>query len=277
MLVLEIKKLFKRKQYVIMLFIMCTVVCLDLLVKCKYFYGQGVANVFPAYQLVILESAYMSRFGIFFAMFLPLMVGFMGVDSHVCDVKDGIDSCIMTRVNRIQYLKNKAKALFLVVFATVGVVLLVGVLLVIVVFPLYGYKLNGGQLPEVIIDKAWYDGYFLGYLKYRMPYVGLFIFIILRSLYAGVLALFGFGVSLCVPRMKYISIAAPFVVYTGAEMLQLLAEKYLGIVLPFIGTTYPLQTYPHVSFGSYIMPFVLFLGLFIVTFSIGVGIKREDL
>lgn len=275
MLVLEIKKLIKRKEYRIMLLIMWVVVCLDFLAKCKYFYGQGISNVFPAYQLAILEPAYMSRFGVFFAMFLPLIVGFMGVDSHVCDVKKGINTCIMTRINRIKYLKNKAKALFFVVFITVEIVLIVGVFLTIITFPLYGYNLNGGQLPDIIVDKAWYEGLFLGYFKYKMPYVGLMIFITIRSIYAGVFALFGYGVSLCIPHVKYISIAAPFIVYTGTEMFQLLAEKYLGVELPFLGTTYPLQTYPRVNFLSFLLPFALFVGLFLVTFSIGT--RREDL
>lgn len=279
MLGIEIKKLIKRREYKFIFILMFLGAVLDFAVLCYNFYGESLSSVFPAYIMTVLYNVSRSPFRLVFVLYLPLCVGFMGVDTYLCDRQDGINNYILTRCNRKKYIWNKALAIYIVTMLSVISVILINLLLAVSTFPVYGYDFGHiGQLPELLVLNN--NSGFLDSLEIEKPYAGFLIFAVLRGVYAGLLALLAYGISLVIKINKYIVIASAFIVCEGIGVLGNLIRKItekLGTAITFqnFDMELPLVIYPDVTLLEYATPylFVLLLGIGLIF----IGSRKEEL
>lgn len=279
MLNIEIKKLIKRREYKFIFILMFMGAVLDFAVLCYNFYGKSLSSVFSAYSMTVLYNVSRSPFRLVFGLYLPLCVGFMGADTYLCDRQDGINNYILTRCNRKKYIWNKALAIYIVTMLSVISIILINLLLAVITFPVYGYRLDElGQLPELIVLGE--HGGFLDSLQIEKPYAGFLMFAVLRGVFAGLLALLAYGISLVIKINKYIVIASAFIVYEGIGVLGNIVGRItekLGHTIAFqnFNMELPLTIYPDVTFFEYATPylFVLLLGIGLIF----IGSRKEEL
>lgn len=279
MLGIEIKKLIKRREYKFIFILMFMGAVLDFAVLCYNFYGKPLSSVFPAYCMTVLYNVSRSPFRLVFVLYLPLCVGFMGVDTYLCDRHDGINNYILTRCNKKKYIWNKAFAIYIVTMLSVVSVILINLLLAVITFPVYGYRFDEiGQLPELLVLDN-YGGIFTS-LKIEKPYVGFLIFAVFRGIFAGLLALLAYGISLVIKTNKYIVIASAFIAYEGIGAFEQIITKItgkLGIAITFqnFNMELPLTIYPDATVFEYAAPYliVLLIGIGLIY----IGSKKEEL
>lgn len=276
---IEIKKLMKRREYKFVFILMFMGAVLDFAVLCCNFYGKPLSSVFPAHCMTVLYNISRSPFRLVFGLYLPLCVGFMGVDTYSCDRQDGINNYILTRYNKKKYIWNKAFAIYIVTMLSVISIMLINLLLAVITFPVYGYNFEHiGQLPESLI----FDDYggFLTSLESKKPYAGLLIFAVFRGIFAGLLALLAYGISLVIKTNKYIVMASAFIAYQGMGVIGQIITKIMGklgrtITFQNINMELPFVIYPDVTAFEYAAPYLLVL--LIGTGLIFIGSKKEEL
>lgn len=274
MLLIECKKLFKRTEYKLVFLLLCLAVITDFFVLCIDFYGANLSNVYSAYFMTVLYNVSRSPFRLVFVMYLPVCVGLMGGDSYAFDNYNGINTYIITRVNRFRYIWVKALAIFLVAVFALICSMMLSLILSQIAFLEYGYCMHFGQLPDLIVNDSFEKGIFLGKLQYTKPYFGLLIFIVLRGVYGGILALAGYGVSLVFKCNRYIVMAIPFVVF---EMLSIgwdFINRNISSLKYQTDITIPLMVYPECSAVSYFIPFLVVVIIDLILIGIG-SIKEE--
>lgn len=278
----EIKKLVKRKEYIFFFMIMFFAVIFDFLINCINLYGERLSNLYPAYVMTVLDNISRAPFRVVFTLFLPLVVCVAASDTYLLDTKAGINNYIVTRVNRSRYIKTKALAIFLVVFFTIMLNILLSIALNATTFPLYGYKSHWQIMPYMLTSEYEFGTELLGKLRFYHPYINICLWGMLRAFVGATFALFAYGVSFIKKISRYIVLISSFVVYHLISVAEMNFESFLfdidmnhSIWRDFLGFCVMLNVNPRVGIVQYIYPIILFLIIAIML--IKRGIKKEEL
>lgn len=247
----EIKKILKTKEYRVIFAVMYICMLADFLILCSMFYGKGLTKVYSAHEMNIMHNISRSTFRVPFVLLLPVCVGFMGCSTYAQDRKNRMNNYIITRTSRRSYIIKKAVSVFLVAAVTVFLLLITNLLLAVIAFPMYGNILEGGQLNFLFtIDESLR---LFGEFEYANPYLGLCIFMVFRSVFAGILGIEAYGCSMFI-RNKYINIFSPFILHTMLDFVSFFCGKLIGKALPLSMDAFSL--YPYYKFIIYILPFI---------------------
>lgn len=248
----EIKKILKTKEYRVIFAVMYISMLADFLILCSMFYGKGLTEVFSAHEMNVMHNISRSTFRMPFTLLLPVCVGFMGCSTYAQDRKNRMNNYIISRTSRRNYIIKKAVSIFLVAAVTVFLLLIMNLLLAVIAFPIYGNILESAQLNFLFAAD---DGSLrlFGEIEYANPYLGLCIFIVFRSVFAGILGIEAYGCSMFI-KNKYINIFSPFILHTMLGFVSFMVGKLIGKSFPFSMNAFSL--YPYDKFIMYILPFV---------------------
>lgn len=247
----EIKKILKTKEYKVIFAIMYICMLADFLILCSMFYGKGLTEVFSAHEMNVMHNISRSTFRMPFTLLLPVCVGFMGCSTYAQDRKNRMNNYIIARTSRKNYIIKKAVSIFLVAAVTVFLLLIMNLLLAVIAFPIYGNILESAQLNFLfVLDE---NLRLFGEIEYANPYLGLCIFMIFRSVFAGILGIEAYGLSMYI-KNKYINIFSPFILHTMLGFVSFMVGKLIGKSFSLSMNAFSL--YPYDKFIMYILPFV---------------------
>jgi hypothetical protein len=225
MLLWEIKKIIKRREFIFAALLMLFTVFVDFLVNCYNYFGSNMSVLYPAYIMTALDNISREPLRVIFTTALPLLSAIIASDTYLSDKNQQINTYIITRINKRHYIKTQAAAVFLVPFFLTISVLLLNLLLCIIAFPLYGYELHGILIPLDLVrvnnDNLFYE------LSIYHPYINLIFFIVMRGILAGVFALLAYGVSFISRINKYVVYVSSLIIFAVIELLESMAEQML--------------------------------------------------
>lgn len=283
MLLLEIRKILKRKEFKFVSILMFLAVVIDFLVNCYNFYGSPMTNIYSAHTMTVLDNISREPFRVIFVVALPLVASIIASDMYLNDTKLQINSYIITRIPKRKYIRNQALAIFIVVSFTTFFAILLNITLCIITFPIYGSAMHGIILPYDIIRYNDNDNTYRLFetLAFYHPYINLIFFTVMRSMIAGVFALLSYGISF-LPRVnKYVVFVASFFIYNTVNIVELLFENRLFslnmenstlIKLAYSGI---LQLNPVGDIWTYLKDIILYLLICLITLIIAT--RKEEL
>lgn len=270
MVLLEIKKIIKTKEYRVIFAIMYIFMIMDFIILCSMFYGKGLSEVYSAHNMNVMYNISRSPFGILYHALLPVCVGLMGCSTYAQDRKNKMNNYIITRTSRQKYIINKGISIFLVASLTVFLLLMINVLFAVIAFPVYGYKLHGAQMNFIFTD--FYGTALFGELQYENPYLGLCIFIALRALFAGIIGLEAYGLSMFI-RNKYVNIFSAFIIHNVFTFVEIIFADAVNISLPLSMNVF--APYPNMGVIMYFSSFMI--NLIFAFVLIHIGVKKDEL
>lgn len=283
MLLLEIRKILKRKEFKFVSILMFMAVVIDFLVNCYNYYGAPMTNVYSAHTMTVLDNISREPFRVIFVVALPLVASIIASDMYLNDTKLQINSYIITRIHKKKYIQIQALAIFIVVSFTTFFAFLLNITLCIITFPIYGSAMHGITLPYDIIRYNDNDNTYRLFetLAFYHPYINLIFFTVMRSMIAGVFALLSYGISF-LPRVnKYIVFVASFFIYNTVNIVELLFENTLFSLnmenSPLIKLAYSgiLQLNPIGDIWTYLKDIILYLLICFITLTIAT--RKEEL
>lgn len=230
MLTLEIKKILRRKEFVFVSILMFLSVIMDYLVNCYNYYGSKMSLLHPAYDMTCLNNISRSPYCIVFGVALPLVASIAASDMYNTDAAMGINSYIITRVNKKTYVKNQGLAIFITVSGVTLSLLLMNLFLCMITFPVKGYSLYGFIMPYEMIEyngSEYFSSIFMDNIHMAHPYINIIFFIIMRSAVAGMLALLSYGVAFIRFINKYVIFVSAFLIHTVLELAEYFLEKVI--------------------------------------------------
>ncbi len=270
MVLLEIKKIIKTKEYMVIFAIMYIFMIMDFIILCSMFYGKGLSEVYSAHNMNVMYNISRSPFRILYHILLPVCVGFMGCSTYAQDRKNKMNNYIITRTSRQKYIINKGISIFLVASLTVFLLLMINLLFAVIAFPIYGYNLHGVQMNFIFADP--HGTALFGELQYENPYLGLCIFIALRALFAGILGLEAYGLSMFI-RNKYVNIFSAFIIHNVFTFVENIFGEALNMSLPISMNV--LVPYPDIGIIMFSLSFII--NLIFAFVLIHMGVKKDEL
>ncbi|WP_102401895.1 hypothetical protein [Haloimpatiens massiliensis] len=271
---LEICKCIKRTEFKIAFSAVFCAVFLDYAILCKGYYGAALSKVMSAYDGIILTNLVKTPLSPIVGILLPLTVSFIYSDSYLQERNWGLSNFINTRISKNKYILAKAIAIAIVSFFIIFIPLIMNMLLAIIAFPIQGHNTFG--LPDYKKLSYIDPGIILNRLKTYYPYINIFIFIIIRSLFASSFALISFGMSFLNRINKYLVILSSMVI----NILFMVSTDVLSRIIPSksisraIGTNILWTN----SYGNFIWLLSIMCMYFIISFIlIWKGTKKEIL
>ena len=285
MILLEIKKIIRRKEFKIISAVCLAAVILDFLTNCYNAYGGRLTAVRPAYVMTVLDNYSKSPFRLVFEILLPLLITVAASDMYYSDYSKQINTYILSRVSRRTYIISQAMAVFVVTFGIVFVSVLLSIALSLVAFPMNGYKTLSTRSLENMIALEFGnppDGEMMLYDLYMYhPYLNLLAGSLLRALAGGVFALLAYGFSFLRNVNRYMVFFSAFILFNVIDILYGIADSiaysynrsmlhlggYLGICL--------LDKNPNITTFSYFVGQTAYIILAVMM--IKHGIRKEEL
>lgn len=271
MLCLEIKKIIKSREYMIFFLIMFMAVIMDFLVNCYNYYGAGLSATMSAFLMNVMVNISRAPFRLVYVMLLPIVVCLPASCSYLLDRKKGINNCIFCRINKKKYVWNKGISIFIIVFFTMLINIMLSLALGFIAFPQYGYADYSSVMPLMLTDRAFNSTELLNELKIYHPYLNLIVWILFRSLAGGIMALMAYGISFIKYVNQYIVIVSPFLI---VNLFGTITEKFHGILEEFTFGLI-LLTNPDVKWYVYVTEYAVYI--FISIILIGWGAKQDEI
>jgi hypothetical protein len=176
---------------------------------CLHFIGSDVGALPSAaygwaWNMDALQIQSMRVFAYFLIFIIAASVF---ADNLLLDSKSGIVACIATRCSTPLYVAVNAILTFLGGFFVVLLPLAISQLLAFLVFPIEGTFAGHYNTPVFFFEG---DGNILfPSLYYNYPYINNMVFALYASLWAGIMALLSFALSLVIRKNRLISIGIP--------------------------------------------------------------------
>ena len=226
-LCMELKKAFQTKMFAASLLIMSLVACLSAVYSIEVYRDnlsmlQSISpdgNFSKNYMLPVLSS-YSAWIGnetrslmqALFYMLIPVAAVFPFGSSFLSEEKSGYLRNVAVRISMPFYYFAKALACFCSAFTAVVLPMLLNFLVVSAVMP--------SSLPHAGYEIYYvvYFGDFFSDLFYSQPLLFVVLNILLPGLFAGVIALLAFTLSLKI-KNKYVILFLPFLFFLGIEYL----------------------------------------------------------
>ncbi len=229
----EIKKILRRKEYLLIAILLFLSVLLDFYYTCSEYIGSELSRVPSAYQMTILSSKG-SIYHIFFGSFLFFIISnILAVPALIEEVDNRTYNYAFTRIKPNNYLKKQISAVAIVTFLTIWICLIASLLLSLSAFPIQGYH------TEVTTHNRLMDpdpNRLLGWLYRYYPYLNIVVLMTLRAFIASVSSFLSCAIAVLNKVPGFICMMIPmiiFVVYsiiTNAVSMHIADIKWFSIV-----------------------------------------------
>lgn len=151
----------------------------------------------------------------FFLIFLVPASAF--ADRHFLDVRCRAAGCVATRVSTVRYVVATGAVAFLVAFALVLAALVLAQLLALLAFPpelrLDGYFGSVNDSAANVTRNGTSPDVLFSWLRYNRPYLYNLLYIVYDALWAGIMALASFAISLFTRKSRLVVLGGPTLVY----------------------------------------------------------------
>lgn len=215
----EFSKLFKRKEFNIVLTAEIVLIAVFFISTSATFYKSYTSELPSAYQLWIGYENTNFNFikYLYYLFFLTLPASIAFADTFLEDKKGHVLNFIITRCNKSLYILSKGIVVFFSGFIVIFLPLLIHQLLCIAALPLY-------TASEVIVGNPTYDRYYLTKLYFQglhavNPYLHNLLYIFLDGLFGGTIAVFAYSLSFLKNVNRYIVMIFPTVLFFTENFL----------------------------------------------------------
>lgn len=209
----EFNKLFKRREFNIVLTLEIAFISIVFICASMVLYKSPTSELPSAYQLWIgYDNANFNfiKF-IYYLFFLTLPACIAYSDTFLEDRKERVLNFIVSRCNKGLYILSKGIVVFFSGFIVIFLPLLIHQLLCVVTLPLY-------TASEVIAGNPTYDKYYLTRFYFSQlhtlnPYLHNLLYIFLDGLFGGAIAIFSYAISFLKNINRYAVIILPTVFF----------------------------------------------------------------
>ena len=271
----EIKKITRRKQFLFMTAILFGAVFTDFFITCAHYYEKPLSLVPSAYHSIIIYNFFGTPASTVFESFLfPLAAGIIASDLYFEEKMMGINNMIVTRVSKKSYIWHKLWSIVIIVFAITVLPILLNILLALIAFPVQGYFTTKSPIKLLMEpDKL----RIFNFLKNWYPYWNVIVFSCIRGVFAVMSALLAFSVSFVKNANRYFILLSPmlfFIVYTLIASfisdIPALGERTTEMIVIHI-----LAVNPYGSIWTFLLYFFLEIGISVIL--IRKGMSSDDL
>lgn len=263
-ILLELKRCFRRIEFKFVFVILLLFSVVAHLIQCANYFGITFSYLRPYEEMTFIVGNYVSHIFSIFIILTPLLTSFIYSDNYFSDRKKGTLTLLVTRTKHRYVLIAKAVTVTFVTFFSFFVILCINMLLTYITFPENGGD-NMYALPAYDIGLQRYDSmYAFDLLALNHPFGYSFFYVLLLSLFAGMVALFSFSVMTLTTKNRYLTIVGIFV---GLIVIDL-AFSFFGVF--YYGWT---SVFASDSLGAEWAPFAWIIGL--LAFSLFLLIKAE--
>ncbi|WPX10112.1 hypothetical protein [Anaerocellum danielii] len=268
MLKYELKRLFSRKEFFIVMVIAFFYISVDFIYHSVMLINSPLFELPSAYQMWILYNKVGGQWGQVFVFFLiPLFAAIPYSDSYLEDKKTGVINFIVTRCDKRLYLFCKGIAVFFSGFIVVFTPLLIDQLLCLCLLPVYSPSEN-------VVNHPTYNAYqFLSTVQFPKlhsinPYLHNLFYMLLNGVCAGVIALVSYSISFFRKMNRYLVVILVFLFY--------LIENIAGRLISS-STTFSIFNYLYIlPFSSEITNYLYFLIFMLVLIFVSLFIIKLE-
>lgn len=262
---LEFSNCINSKRFKIMFSILFGISIASFLITALHYYGSFSYSVNVTSLMGMLQGSRSRTILFFFISAMPFIVGFIYSDSYYIERKSGINVALYMRSGRKKYLLSKLIVIAIVSFASVFFVLFINELLTFITYNNKGSDIEGMTIYQY--KNRYIAEYFLANLSINKPLLFTFILIIVNSLYASIMAMLSYGLTLII---KIKGIAVITLVSIGNYLLNILIA-IIGLERKFSMPMYQTGAAGNViAFSILIISWIIIIG---IIFSIGI---RKD-
>lgn len=215
----------RREFKFILMFLFFSVIG-EFLYGCYMFKDICLSGIISAYDATILSNNFNAPFGVSFGLLLPICASIIGSTIGYEEKKQKLLSCIYTRQTKKTYLKKQALSVFVVAFFTVLFCLTISMILAVIMFPIQGHNTMFQADYNKLLNAD--SEFILDYLYRFHPYLNIFLFIVVRALFAGAFAFMAYGISFMGKWMNRITIiVTPFVFVVCMQLFFQIMKRIL--------------------------------------------------
>ncbi|MBU8728264.1 MULTISPECIES: ABC transporter permease [Bacillus] len=285
----ELRKLIKNKLLYIVLFISIFIVLVNAIMgsiqyNTEYDLYNRLYSKFPDAIAMISPHQYWmglsdSFFSSFFYFIFPLLIGLPIVDSIFREKSSGNVEYILTKESRLRYYSRKFIFTYFSGVILFAFPLLIGILISNLVNGQWDFSAYTDVYKKVMNGTATFaDNVFDGQKKEmfsdllaKSPYLYIFIYYLIGSLYAGMYACFGLAISLFL-KNRYLVVLSPLMLYLGFWLLCSLIGKVSIDPFNFLD---PRQPVNNLSYSSFYINFIIGMLTIVIIYILGVK-KNSD-
>lgn len=216
---LQCRHLLMRKGTRYALIILLVMVTVAFIESCVRFYGSDVGEVPSAAVGWVgnMDALQIQTMRVLYFLLIFLVAALVFADSFYVDSKSGIAPTLAIRSTKGVYVASTALATFLGGFVVVGVVLIFSQLLAFVAFPVTASPdAFSGSLNTPASDASWAlaraNNALFPFLYLNCPLVDNAVFIVYASLWAGIMSVASFVISLFTRKSRLIILGLPTLV-----------------------------------------------------------------
>lgn len=224
---LEISNCINSFRFKVMFSALLLINIINFLMTCNNFFGLPSKVVDVGYIMGILRGTTPRSIFFFFLLTMPFIVCFIYSDSYYTDRKSGVHTSICMRGGRRNYIIAKLIVIGIISFVCVFFALFINEFLTFITFNNKGSSMQGVKIYEY--ENRYSDQEFLSFIDIYKPILFKLILIFVNSLYASLIAMFAYSLSL-ISKARGISIivSVSVVIY----LLDILIAK-LGLGMKF--------------------------------------------
>ncbi|MGH2330585.1 hypothetical protein [Thermoanaerobacter mathranii] len=238
----EFIKLFRRKEFNIVLTLEIVLICTLFDLRALTYYKAPTSELPSAYQMWIgyinsnvsfIDFSYIGD--IYYLFFLTLPASIVFADTYLEDKKGNVLNFIITRCDKSLYVLSKGIVVFFSGFIIIFLPLLLDQLLYMIAFPLYAIsEVNAGN---PVYDKYYLTQNYFKNLHTLNPYLHNLLYIFLDGFFGGTIAVLSYAVSFFKKVNRYIVVVLPTILFLTQNFIFALLGK----------TNYCLSYYLNVS------------------------------
>lgn len=262
---LEFSNCINNIRFKIMFSILLSISIINFLMTCIQNFGNTSNSVNVFYLMGMLQGTSFRSMFFFFIVTMPIIVSLIYSDSYYTDRKNGIYTSIYMRVGRREYIVAKLIVVALMSFICVFLTLFINEFLIFITFNNKGSYMQGIKVYEY--KDRYIDTEFLSYINVYNPIIFKLILIFINSLYALLISMFTYSLSL-VLKVKSISIIA--LVSIGVYLWDILIFK-LGL-----GMKFSMIMYQQGGSGNLLSLLILIVSwIILISIIFVIGIKKD--
>lgn len=262
---LEFSNCINSSRFKIMFSILFGISIAGFLITALFYYGSFSYTVSVPSLMGMLQGSRSRTILFFFISAMPFIVGFMYSDSYYIESKNGINVSLYMRSGRKKYLLSKLIVIAIISFVSVFFILFINELLTFITYNNKGSDIEGMTVYQY--SNRYIAEYFLSNISVHKPLLFTFILILINSLYAAIMAIVSYSLTLII-KIKGIGVIA--LVSIGNYLLNIFIAN-IGLERKFSMPMYQTGSAGNtMAFSILIMIWFIIIG---IIFSIGI---RKD-
>lgn len=215
---IEFRNCLNRFQFKLMFLLLSFISVASFIIICYVFYGDSLYFIRSAYEQSLVMSIYLSNTLYMLCLTIPLFATIIYSDSYITDRNEGVHKSIAVRTDFRKYIVAKAIVTFVMTWFSFFFALALNQLLCFIAFPVVGAD-NNFALPSYDIGVQNYTPYDLfDLLRLESPALYNWLYMIIFSLFAGIVALLIYAMFLVLKIGRFGLMAGVFAALIVAEV-----------------------------------------------------------